>query len=102
MSQVKGAEIDDCGQCVLPGEEPQECVQPLATEAAVAIGAGVLAAIIIGAIAFVLLATAGGAGAYKVYHAMRGPMAGAASNPLYQDRGMEGDNPLYRMTGAPV
>lgn len=91
----KGAEIDDCGQCNPAGEEPQVCIPPIETEEAVAIGAGVLAAIIIGAIAFVLLAGVGGAGAYKVYSAYRGNMSGAQSNPLFQDRGMEGENALF-------
>jgi von Willebrand factor type A domain/Dictyostelium (slime mold) repeat len=95
LGQVPGAEIDDCGQCNPPGKEAQVCIAGLEAEEAAGIAAGVLAAIIIGVIAFLLLAGVGGAGAYKVYSKYRGNMTGAQSNPLFEDKKMEGESPLY-------
>lgn len=92
---LDGATIDECGNCNPPGEELKPCIVGLEVEEAAAIGAGVLAAIIIGVIACVLLAGLGGAGAYKVLNKYRGGMQGAQSNPLFEDNGMQGESQLY-------
>jgi len=90
---VPGAVIDNCGVCNGDGST---CAFGLSTGAAVGIGAGVLAAIIIAAV--VVLAAVGifgGKKGYDVWLANRGKMQGANTNPLYTDKGLTGQNPLY-------
>jgi len=68
----------------------------LNTAQAAGIAAGVLAAIIIGAIAVcAILGAIGGKKGYDIYMRNRNNMTGANTNPLYTDNGLSGTNPMY-------
>jgi len=92
--QIKQSEdaVFDCnGICHGPDEN---C--PVSTEAAVGIAAGALVGIIIAAIAVCLaLGIFGGKKGYDVWVKHRNNMAAANSNPLYDNQGLAGTNPLF-------
>ena len=61
------------------------------------VGAGVIAAIAIGGAAFAGAAIFGGKKGYDAYKKHRNNMSGAQSNPMYNDSGRSGQNPMYEM-----
>lgn len=87
-----GSYIDDCGQCNGDGV----CFLGLNTAEAAALGAGVLAAIIIGAVAFFLIFSAiGGKVGYDYYKKRQAALSGAQESPIYQESNKQGNNPFY-------
>jgi len=66
---------------------------------ATGIGAGALAAIIIAAIVFAILAAIGGKKGYDIYQNRKGPLTGANTNPLHDAQGREGTNPFFEGGG---
>jgi len=82
-------------QCGVCASSFQYC-SAISTTTAAGIGAGVLAAIIIGSIAVVAgLAAFGGKKGYDIWLRHKNNMAGAQSNPLYMNNGLSGTNPLH-------
>lgn len=75
---------DDCGG--LFGDIPTE---------AVGIGGGILAAIIIGAVAGAVLIGLGGKKGFDAWQANKNNMSGSQSNPMYKDDHLKGQNPFY-------
>jgi len=61
----------------------------------VSIGAGIIAAIVIGAAAFVIVSSIGGKKAYDYYMAHKADMNDAQTNPMYNAGGRSGTNPFY-------
>jgi len=92
IKQFPGRAVDKCGVCDGDGKS---CVH-LNTAQAAGIAAGVLAAIIIGAIAVcAVLGAIGGKKGYDIYMRNRNNMTGANTNPLYTDNGLSGTNTMY-------
>jgi len=67
----------------------------LTVEEAAGLGAGVIAAIVIGVAAFAVISAIGAKKGYDVWLSKRAAMDGAQSNPMYQDGGRSGKNPFY-------
>jgi len=64
---------------------------------AAGLGAGIIAAIVIGAVAAIIIAGIGGKKGYDAYLNYKNNMSGAQSNPMYNDNGRKGNNPFYEM-----
>jgi hypothetical protein len=62
----------------------------------VTIGAGVIAAIVIGVTVALILAAIGAKKGYDVWKSHRANMDTAQGNPLYKDGGLSGSNPFYK------
>ena len=71
------------------------CDIPTEVIVGASIGAGVIAAIAIGAAAFVVVGSIAGKKGYDAYMKNKGQMSGASSNPMYNDGGRTGQNPFY-------
>jgi len=67
----------------------------LSTAATIGIGAGAIAGIVIGCVAVAALVGLGGKKGYDVWLHHRANMGSAQTNPMYQDNGLSGSNPLY-------
>jgi len=93
LSQLPGTTIDSCGVC----NGNNECViVPLPSNVPYVIGGALLAVIIIGSVIFgVALAAFGGKKGYDIWLKRRNNMSGASTNPLYNDNGLSGTNPMY-------
>jgi len=63
-------------------------------QVATGIGAGIIAAIIIAGIVAVVLAVLGGKKGYDIYMKYHQNLETAQENPLYNDEGLRGENPL--------
>jgi len=66
---------------------------------AAGLGAGIIAAIVIGAVAFIVIAAIGSKKGYDAYMRNKNNITGAQNNPMYNDSGRSGNNPFY---GKPV
>jgi hypothetical protein len=62
---------------------------------ATGIGAGVIAAIVIGIVAALVIASIASKKGYDVYMKHKNAIQGANTNPLYNDEGRAGTNPLF-------
>jgi hypothetical protein len=94
LQQLPGTVIDTCGVC--NGNNACKNLVQLPSNVPLAIAGGSLAAIVVGAvILFVAIAAFGGKKGYDIWLAHRNNMSGASSNPLYNDSGMTGRNPMY-------
>jgi len=93
LNQLPGTTIDSCGVC----NGKNECViVPLPSNVPYVIGGALLAVIIIGSVIFgVALAAFGGKKGYDIWLKRRNNMSGASTNPLYNDNGLSGNNPMY-------
>lgn len=93
LNQLPGTTVDSCGVC----NGKNECViVPLPSNVPYVIGGALLAVIIIGSIVFgVALAAFGGKKGYDIWLKRRNNMSGASTNPLYNDNGLSGTNPMY-------
>jgi len=93
LSQLPGTKIDQCGVC---NGNNQCVVIPLPSNVPYAIGGALLGVIIVGSVVLGGAAIAfGGKKGYDVWVARRNNMSGASTNPLYNDNGMTGRNPMY-------
>jgi len=63
----------------------------------VSVGAGAIAGIAVGAAALVGLGVFGGKKGYDAYMKNKNNLDGAQSNPMYNDSGRSGQNPMYEM-----
>lgn len=63
--------------------------------AAIGVGAGAIAAIVIGAVAFLGVTFFGGKKGYDAYLRLHNGMEKAQENPLYESNAIEAENPLY-------
>lgn len=91
----EGAKIDRCGYCVSE-DNKNNCPDPVDSKAAIGIGAGVLAAIIIGVVIVCAAVGAfGGKKGYDIWLNKRTNMAAANTNPLYDAEDLSGTNPMY-------
>jgi len=94
LVQLPGTTVDQCGIC--NGNNGCRNLVQLPSNVPFAIAGGSLAAIVIGAvILFVAIAAFGGKKGYDIWLAHRNNMSGASTNPLYNDSGMTGRNPMY-------
>ena len=59
------------------------------------ISGGIIAAIVIGAVIFLVASAIGGKAAYNYLNKSRGAMGAVNSNPLFKDPKMENESPLY-------
>lgn len=93
MDLLPMSTIDSCGVC----NGHNECViVPIPSNVPYVIGGALLAVIIIGSIiVFAALVGFGGKKGYDIWLAHRNNMSGASTNPLYNDNGMSGSNPMY-------
>lgn len=92
VGQAQGAKYDECGECFGKG---LNCV----SKVTVGIGAGIISAITIGALAAAGAIFAGSFGGVKAYQKYRANMQGAQSNPMYQEKTAgSGINPMYSDT----
>jgi hypothetical protein len=83
--------------CDLLGDDATSCAAfkvGLTEEEAAAVGAGILAGIIIGAVACVALAGGGSYGGYKLLEKWKDNLHGVDQSPLYEDEALRGVNPL--------
>jgi len=62
---------------------------------AAGLGAGVIAAIVIGVAAFVVISAVGSKKGYDIWMKHKENIDGAQSNPMYTDNGRTGNNPFY-------
>jgi len=93
LDQLPGTTIDSCGVC---NGNNQCVIVPLPSNVPYVIGGALLAAIIIGSIIVcVALGAFGGKKGYDIWLAHRSNMSGASTNPLYNDNGLSGSNPMY-------
>jgi hypothetical protein len=93
VDQIPGTKIDACQVCNGDGKS---CVLGLSTGQVIGISAGLLAVIIIAAvIVCAALGIFGGKKGYDIWLNHRNNMQSASTNPLYTDRGLAGNNPLY-------
>jgi len=79
-------------------EESGSCIKAGLTDAqliAVGVSAGIVAAIVIGAVVFLALAGFGAKKGYDYYHMRDNKMANVNSNPLYNEKKTGGVSPLY-------
>jgi hypothetical protein len=67
----------------------------IAEQAGIGIGAGVIAAIVIGAVAFLVIAAIGSKKGYDAYMKNKNNLSGSQTNPMYNDSGLRGNNPFY-------
>jgi hypothetical protein len=94
LVQVPGTIIYTCGVC--NGNNGCKNLVQLPSNVPLAIAGGSLAAIVVGAvILFIAIAAFGGKKGYDIWLAHRNNMSGASTNPLYNDSGMTGRNPMY-------
>jgi hypothetical protein len=96
LDQLPGTAIDSCGVC----NGKNECVVvPLPSNVPYVIGGALLAVIIIASIIVcAALGAFGGKKGYDIWLAHRNNMSGASTNPLYNDNGLSGNNPMYSGT----
>jgi len=93
LQQLPGTTIDSCGVC---NGNNQCVIVPLPSNVPYVIGGALLAVIIIGSIIVcVALGAFGGKKGYDIWLAHRSNMSGASTNPLYNDNGLSGSNPMY-------
>jgi len=94
LNQLPGTTIDQCGVC--NGNNGCKNFIQLPSNVPLVIAGGSLAAIVVGAILlFIAIAAFGGKKGYDIWLAHRNNMSGASTNPLYNDSGMTGRNPMY-------
>jgi hypothetical protein len=93
LDLLPGSTVDSCGVC----NGHNECViVPIPSNVPYVIGGALLAVIIIGSIVVcAALVGFGGKKGYDIWLAHRNNMSGASTNPLYNDNGMSGSNPMY-------
>jgi hypothetical protein len=95
LEPVADGGFSHCGSCYNTSQSGS-CGALLSTAAAAGLAAGILALIIIAAIVACALLAAGSSKAglefYKKYHTKIGD---THANPMYQDKKMGGENPLY-------
>ena len=94
LSLQPDAVIDKCGVCRGDGTT---CGFPLTIAEAAGIGAGVIGAIAAGAAVFAIASGIGAKKGYDAYMRNKNNMSGAQSNPMYNDNGRTGQNPMYEM-----
>jgi hypothetical protein len=93
LEAIPGRNLDKCGVCDGDGST---CGETLSTAAVAGLSAGILAVIIIAAVAVcVALGIFGGKKGYDIWMRNQGGMGGAHKNPLYKDHGLSGTNPLH-------
>jgi len=93
LEQIPGTKVDECQVCNGDGST---CLFGLSTGQAIGISAGLLAVIIIAAVVVcAALGIFGGKKGYDIWLNHKNNMQGANTNPLYNDRGLTGTNPLY-------
>jgi len=93
LDQLPGTKVDQCGVC---NGNNQCVVIPLPSNVPYAIGGALLAVIIVGSVVLGAAAIAfGGKKGYDVWLSRRNNMSGASTNPMYNDNGMTGNNPMY-------
>jgi hypothetical protein len=88
---------EDKDKCEFEERDSVACTLDLSpAEQGAVIGSAALAGIIIGAGAFLVLGGFGGKKAYDIWMSNSNKIEGANDNPLYEESGRSGHNPLYR------
>jgi hypothetical protein len=96
LEALPGHALDKCGVCDGNGST---CGGQLSTAAVAGLSAGILALIIIAAVAVcVALGIFGGKKGYDIWLRNQNGMGGAQKSPLYQDNNLSGTSPLYSGT----
>jgi hypothetical protein len=102
-------ENNQCGWCkqtskCVKKSAPGGCPTPFATDClalapsiiiGATIGGGIIAAIVIGAVAAIVAGIIGGKKGYDAYMKNKNNIHGAQENPMYNDSGRSGRNPMY-------
>jgi len=98
------------GSCINKNQNPSGCksnagfskdctVPPNKVVLAAGISAGVVAAIAIGVAIAVAIGIFGGKKGYDAYMKNKNNLHGAQNNPMYNDAGRSGRNPMYELKG---
>jgi hypothetical protein len=88
-------------KCLLGGGDCENAADncdpplPITVIVGTSIGAGVIAAIAIAGVVFLVLGAISGKKGYDVYMRNQGPLNTANTNPLYNDNGRTGTNPFH-------
>jgi len=93
LKQNQDTTIDGCGVCNGDGQS-----RALLTVAEIAgISAAVIGLVVGGIAAFLIAGAIGAKKGYDAYMRNKNNMSGAQSNPMYNDNGRSGQNPMYEM-----
>ena len=87
--------VDDCGVCNGDGTS---CGFPLTVAEVAGISAGLVGGVVAGAVAFAAIGAFGAKKGYDAYMRNKNNMNGAQANPMYNDNGRSGQNPMYEMS----